>query len=977
MKMSEPALDNCVSKHDFATVNENSSKATGGCQGFVSENTRTLDQSQKMGPLATKIVDEAKLDQEIIYYYGIHIPGESQVNEHNDELHVYLDKAEALKVVKKHKKARFKVFRSKQEAIEFAVHGCEFEAAMSSTPEQSENVDSIQLSSVPLIGEKPSLFKGPKAQELVQLRKAIEFGDLQAVKSMVWNNPRYLVSSGDTPAILQEGSRYNALHVAAKAKNATMSEFIIQTVGNPAFVGLLYGDDDEQNCADRASILLDLYLNTPDKGLNETPLHFAAKFGAVGVVETLVSCRQCDRTPRNKFGQTPKDIVCSRVTSPDSSLKKEIMDLLEEHYYIPVWRSEDNSVQPTVGTPFKPSAPPDVDCDLLSPRLEMHALAGPMNGADAAIFRKKWKTPPRIKTGDAGNLGVSSAVSLQDTEKGLERVGRSLAKEFKTGWAEYWPFLRCFANLSSTEGLQMLEQYLKDRYLQAHSFTVEGDETKEDSVLNISSCDSSTGDGGISPMTDLCLALKACSLSDTGSSNRGTFRIMNVKRGKEKSVKNIPSGDAYVDADEETFLNALSNPALSPLLYVEKSCQVFAKRIADYLINMVENMQDIQTVDLVFDMLSAEMRHLQVLVNSYMEDNRFASVDFQFIHSRISSLVACKLSQLENMDIELISCGLNNVLFYHKVADPCSSDEEDNFNSAVYRPERFTSRHKKLDISVQNHVRCIAQQVMIAIRRQQETNEERIHKMDSRVDSESECKSVWSNATKCSCLWQTQNFVRTRKGASFKRNRGLKSVGVADQGYGHDTRTLLNSVSKRLNFEGNCDPSYGEDFHNTDEPGGKGVNGMANGVEIGFHNELDQTSDSDDNFSFCTATSSPREINSDDEMLSADEGEALYIEGDRPNKMDLSVLQAIEGCEITPDKYPNIFWWRSLVLQHPAEERSRWDTPATVRQLRRRREQSGPMFHGSPVMNRDRQAMSSPNAWHRIAGRYAPNKFTV
>ena len=46
-------------------------------------------------------------------------------------------------------------------------------------------------------------FKGPKPQELTNLRKAIEVGDAISVESMVWDNPRFLVSSGDTPVILQ------------------------------------------------------------------------------------------------------------------------------------------------------------------------------------------------------------------------------------------------------------------------------------------------------------------------------------------------------------------------------------------------------------------------------------------------------------------------------------------------------------------------------------------------------------------------------------------------------------------------------------------------------------------------------------------------------------------------------------------------------------------------------------------------------
>ena len=107
---------------------------------------------------------------------------------------------------------------------------------------------------------------------------------------------------------LQEGSRYNALHVAAKARNAEICSLILETVSSVAFIRLLYGDDDNASCADGAHILVDLYLNTPDKALNETPLHFAVKFGSLPVADVLASHPQCDKHAKNKFRQTPRDV---------------------------------------------------------------------------------------------------------------------------------------------------------------------------------------------------------------------------------------------------------------------------------------------------------------------------------------------------------------------------------------------------------------------------------------------------------------------------------------------------------------------------------------------------------------------------------------------------------------------------------------------------------------------------------------------
>lgn len=133
-------------------------------------------------------------------YYGVYLPNETIKD---TELNVFQDKMEALKLMKKNKKARFKAFQFYHEAAEFALNGSEC------PNNNSQTVDGIFYGKKPIennvqqIGEKASPFKGPKPQELVELRKAIEAGNYRLVKEMIWQNPRYLVSSGDTPSILQ------------------------------------------------------------------------------------------------------------------------------------------------------------------------------------------------------------------------------------------------------------------------------------------------------------------------------------------------------------------------------------------------------------------------------------------------------------------------------------------------------------------------------------------------------------------------------------------------------------------------------------------------------------------------------------------------------------------------------------------------------------------------------------------------------
>uniref|UniRef100_A0A3Q4G8B1 Ankyrin repeat and LEM domain containing 2 n=1 Tax=Neolamprologus brichardi TaxID=32507 RepID=A0A3Q4G8B1_NEOBR len=107
---------------------------------------------------------------------------------------------------------------------------------------------------------------------------------------------------------VQEGCRYNVMHVAAKENQAGIAQLLLDTLENPEFMRLMYPDDQEVMLQKRIRYIVDLYLNTPDKAGFETPLHFACKFGCPDVVNVLCSHPDIDKNRENKDGQTPRDV---------------------------------------------------------------------------------------------------------------------------------------------------------------------------------------------------------------------------------------------------------------------------------------------------------------------------------------------------------------------------------------------------------------------------------------------------------------------------------------------------------------------------------------------------------------------------------------------------------------------------------------------------------------------------------------------
>lgn len=412
-------------------------------------------------------------------YYAVYIPspdglsGEGAVFTTLREASSFANTPES-----KTKGARFKRFKDQDDAKKYAKNGDMF-------------CKSPEISAKSHTGEPTSSFPSVSRIMFNRLKKAIELKDDELFLEMALQNPRYLINIGsDTPTIVVEGFRYNAMHLAAKVGNLHVAKYVLHLVCDSQVLLALYGTS-EDDVKMRSRLLLDCYLNMPDKGSHDTPLHFASKFGHYNLVELFLSYSICQKNPTNKMGFTPAQICCTRYVGCDKKNLCAVMISLFLCFFVALYRPTDNYysiiIQLLDETPpntLPDDAPGSFVCMSAFETYELAAYAGPF--ADKAVaqeFCETWKIEER----DCRRLYP---------RKGAERVGRCLANKYKITWMERWSFCNKLLDFQSYSGLEELNRHLVNIRLHppACSIRTMNCDCDNDSVVFSGVCDTALND---------------------------------------------------------------------------------------------------------------------------------------------------------------------------------------------------------------------------------------------------------------------------------------------------------------------------------------------------------------------------------------------------------------------------------------------------------------------------------------------------
>ena len=171
---------------------------------------------------------------------------------------VYESRSEAVKAAKTFPGARFKRFDTPDDAKNYS---------LSESGNQPENESETVLSGIgrgKLMEKECNPLSSVKTKEKNRVRKLLEKGEVDQFIDLIWKNPKYLISSGESPEIYHEGTRRNILHCAVDYGNLEFCKALFNIIRSDRFWETLYPKDSlEKRNTDR-QLLIDKYLNMQD-----------------------------------------------------------------------------------------------------------------------------------------------------------------------------------------------------------------------------------------------------------------------------------------------------------------------------------------------------------------------------------------------------------------------------------------------------------------------------------------------------------------------------------------------------------------------------------------------------------------------------------------------------------------------------------------------------------------------------------------
>ncbi|KAJ6216703.1 hypothetical protein RDWZM_007860 [Blomia tropicalis] len=398
-----------------------------------------------------------------IYYYAVFIPSEAQKCTDNKTKFssqdlVSTDRKKIIDISRKYKSSRFKRFKTISEALQFATHGdsCNSFELDTSIGKDQQSQSTIVNNKRAIIAESPLPFQSLDIPSLNKFKNDIRDNNLNRVISCVSENPRYLLTYNyDGPTILMAGPHYNAVHLAIRHEVPQILRFILNTIDSYQFIKRCYPMLNDENIDIKRRHILDLYLNTPEKILFNTPLHIACikqNIECISILLEYVPMITLDQ--RNKMKQLPYELI------RDEILRTKIEQRFESCMFVTIVRSDDK-LDYSINTPSygRKSLPitKSESRDLMNAHSNLSVIIGPTSPDNARLLYESLRSPTKCTK-------EQRSIRLKDPIHGVELVARSISQQLNVPCEEYWPFLDDYVDIASEEGLQRLNHYLEEQY---------------------------------------------------------------------------------------------------------------------------------------------------------------------------------------------------------------------------------------------------------------------------------------------------------------------------------------------------------------------------------------------------------------------------------------------------------------------------------------------------------------------------------